>query len=114
EGGPAGHIRASNLGGVTLYVQVRDLAASIAKVVAPRGTLPRQPVEPPPGPTLAATNDPEGNPALPVQPSPAAPRPPAPPTARAAAGRGRWWRAPAPSNHRPAGGRSRRGPAAPS
>ncbi len=67
EGGPAGHIRASSRGGVTLYVQVRDLAASLARVTALGGTVVHERMQVPNGPTLAAIDDPEGNPVVLVQ-----------------------------------------------
>jgi uncharacterized protein len=67
EPGPGGHIRASDRGGVTLYVQVRDLAGSIARAVALGGTVVRERLQVPGGATLAAINDPEGNPVMLVQ-----------------------------------------------
>src|SRR5581483_703002 len=39
EPGPGGHIRASDTGGVTLYVQVRDLKESLAKAADLGGTV---------------------------------------------------------------------------
>jgi predicted enzyme related to lactoylglutathione lyase len=65
--GPGGHIRADDNGGVTLYVQVRDLAASLAKAAALGGTVVRERLQVPDGPTLAVINDPEGNPLTLVQ-----------------------------------------------
>ncbi len=65
--GPAGHIRASEHRGVTLYVQVRDLAASVARAAALGGTVVREPFDVPGGPTLAAIDDPEGNRVMLVQ-----------------------------------------------
>jgi uncharacterized protein len=67
EPGPGGHIRASDRGGVTLYVQVRDLSASLARAAALGGTVVREPFDVPGGPTLAAITDPEGNPVVLVQ-----------------------------------------------
>jgi predicted enzyme related to lactoylglutathione lyase len=67
EPGPGGHIRKSERPGVVLYVQVRDLRESLAlaqelgaKVVIPR-------IDIPDGATLAAIEDPEGNPVALVQ-----------------------------------------------
>lgn len=67
EPGPGGHIRASERGGVTLFIQVRDLAASLARAAALGGTVVREPFDVPDGPTLAAIDDPEGNPVVLVQ-----------------------------------------------
>lgn len=67
EPGPAGHIRASERGGVTLYIQVRDLAASVARAAALGGKVVRERIQVPGGPTLAAIDDPEGNPVVLVQ-----------------------------------------------
>ena len=65
--GPAGHIRASERGGVTLYVQVRDLAESLARTVALGGTVVRERIQVPDGATLALITDPEGNRVMLVQ-----------------------------------------------
>ncbi len=67
EPGPGGHIRASSPGGITLYVQVRDLAESLAMAVSLGGTVVRERIDVPGGPTLAAIEDPEGNPVMLVQ-----------------------------------------------
>ena len=67
EPGPAGHIRASNRSGVTLYVQVRNLRASLAKASELGATIFSEPFDVPDGPTLAAIADPEGNPVMLVQ-----------------------------------------------
>ena len=67
EPGPGGHIRASKPGGVTLCVQVRDLAESLEKAVSLGGTVTVERFDVPGGPTLAAINDPEGNPVMLVQ-----------------------------------------------
>lgn len=67
EPGPGGHIRAADRGGVTLYVQVRDLAASLARTAALGGRVVLEPFDVPDGPTLAAIEDPEGNPVMLVQ-----------------------------------------------
>ena len=67
EPGPGGHIRQSSRGGVTLYIQVRDLAASVARAVELGGTVVRERIQIPDGATLAAIDDPEGNPLVLVQ-----------------------------------------------
>ena|SRR5438445_1944756 len=67
EPGPAGHIRGSNRSGVTLYVQVRDLAGSLAKAKELGGTIVLERLDIPNGASLAAITDPEGNPVTLVQ-----------------------------------------------
>jgi len=67
EPGPSGHIRTSDRSGVTLYVQVADLAASLARAAAIGGTVVMEPFDLPGGPTLAGITDPEGNPVTLVQ-----------------------------------------------
>jgi hypothetical protein len=67
EPGPAGHIRGSERSGVTLYIQVRDLRASLDKAAELGGTIVAEPFELPGNPTLAAITDPEGNPVMLVQ-----------------------------------------------
>ena len=67
EPGPAGHIRQSDRSGVTLYVQVADLRASLEKAAALGGAIVFEPFDVPGGPTLAAITDPEGNPVTLVQ-----------------------------------------------
>lgn len=67
EPGPAGHIRGSNRSGVTLYVQVRDLAETLEKATALGGTVVLDRLQIPDGATLAAITDPEGNPVTLVQ-----------------------------------------------
>jgi predicted enzyme related to lactoylglutathione lyase len=61
EPGPAGHIRQSERSAVTLYVQVRDLTASLVAVADLGGAVQTQPFDVPGGPTLAVVADPEGN-----------------------------------------------------
>ena len=61
EPGPGGHIRRGDRPGVVLYVQVRDLRASLARAMELGGTLVTEPFDVPGGPTLAAVDDPEGN-----------------------------------------------------
>jgi len=67
EPGPAGHIRQSGTSRITLYVQVRDLRASLARAVELGGAVVAEPFDVPNGPTLAAITDPEGNPVTLVQ-----------------------------------------------
>ena len=67
EPGPAGHIRGSDRSGVTLYVQVRDLASTLERAVALGGAVVAEPFDVPGGPTLAGITDPEGNPVMLVQ-----------------------------------------------
>ena len=67
EPGPAGHIRASERSGVTLFVQVADLRASLDRSVALGATIVAEPFDVPGGPTLAGIVDPEGNPVMLVQ-----------------------------------------------
>lgn len=67
EPGPAGHLRGSDRSGVTLYVQVRDLRASLSRANDLGGTVLSEPFDVPGGPTLAAIADPEGNPVMLVQ-----------------------------------------------
>jgi len=67
EPGPAGHIRGSERSGVTLYVQVADLRASLERSVALGATVVAEPFDIPDGPTLAGITDPEGNPLMLVQ-----------------------------------------------
>jgi hypothetical protein len=67
EPGPGGHIRQGDSSGVTLYVQVRDLRASLALAVELGATVVAEPFDVPAGPTLAAITDPEGVPVVLVQ-----------------------------------------------
>jgi predicted enzyme related to lactoylglutathione lyase len=67
EPGPAGHLRQSDRSGVTLYVQVRDIRASLTKVGELGGEAVSEPFDVPNGPTLALVTDPEGNPLVLVQ-----------------------------------------------
>lgn len=61
EPGPAGHLMQSDRGGVTLYIQVRDLKASLEKTTELGGTVMTEPFDVPGGPTVAEIADPEGN-----------------------------------------------------
>jgi predicted enzyme related to lactoylglutathione lyase len=65
--GPAGHLRQSDRSGVTLYVQVRDLEASLAKAGELGATVVVERLDIPGGASLAAIVDPEGNPLTLVQ-----------------------------------------------
>jgi len=67
EPGPGGHIRGSERSGVTLYVQVADLRASLDKSVTLGASIVAEPFDVPGGPTLAGITDPEGNPVTLVQ-----------------------------------------------
>ena len=67
EPGPAGHIRQGERSGVTLYVQVANLRASLDKSVTLGATIVAEPFDVPDGPTLAGITDPEGNPVMLVQ-----------------------------------------------
>jgi predicted enzyme related to lactoylglutathione lyase len=67
EPGPAGHMRQSDRGGFVLYIQVRDISESLAKVPTLGGTVVSQPFDVPAGPTIASIEDPEGNPLVLVQ-----------------------------------------------
>jgi predicted enzyme related to lactoylglutathione lyase len=67
EPGPAGHFRQSERGGVTLYIQVADLSASLELAAALGGSVTLEPFDVPGGPTIAGITDPEGNPVTLVQ-----------------------------------------------
>ena len=67
EPGPAGHMRRSDRGGFVLYIQVRDISESLEWVPTLGGTVVSQPFDVPGGPTIAAIEDPEGNPLVLVQ-----------------------------------------------
>ncbi len=65
-GGPppeqlSGNIFKSEHAGFSLYVQVRDLRASMAQAKELDGTVISEPFDVPGGPTIAAITDPEGN-----------------------------------------------------
>jgi predicted enzyme related to lactoylglutathione lyase len=61
EPGPGGHIRQSDNPGVSLYIQVRELAESLKRSVELGGTVIAEPFDVTGGPTLAFITDPEGN-----------------------------------------------------
>jgi uncharacterized protein len=67
EPGPAGHLRQADTSAIALYVQVGDLTASLARVPTLGGTVVSEPFDVPGGPTIAAIQDPEGNPLVLVQ-----------------------------------------------
>jgi predicted enzyme related to lactoylglutathione lyase len=67
EPGPAGHFRRSHRSGVVLYVQVRDLAESLALARELGATVTLEPLALDGGPTIAGITDPEGNPVTLVQ-----------------------------------------------
>ena len=67
EPGPAGHMSQHDRPGFALYVQVRDLDESLARVPELGGTAVSPPIDVPGGPTIAAIEDPEGNPLVLVQ-----------------------------------------------
>ena len=61
EPGPSGHIRSGDAGAVVLYVQVLDLAASLALARQLGANVTVEPFDLPYGPTVAFIADPEGN-----------------------------------------------------
>jgi predicted enzyme related to lactoylglutathione lyase len=67
EPGPAGHVREGDRSGVTLYIQVLDIVASLDRAAQLGGTVLAEPFDIPGGPTLAPIADPEGNPVMLVQ-----------------------------------------------
>lgn len=67
EPGPAGHLRKDERSGVTLYVQVHDLIASMELAASLGGTVTMGTFDVPGGPTIAGITDPEGNPITLVQ-----------------------------------------------
>ena len=65
--GPGGHIRKDERVGVTLYVQVRNLADSLRRTVELGGTVVVERLQVPDGATLALIEDPESNRVMLVQ-----------------------------------------------
>jgi predicted enzyme related to lactoylglutathione lyase len=61
EPGPAGHFRAGEHVGVSLYVQVRDLSDTLALAEQLGGKMLREPFAAPTGVTFGVILDPEGN-----------------------------------------------------
>src|SRR4051794_15605241 len=67
EPGPGGHIQASAVPRVSLYVQVGDLSDALRRAGELGGRTLMDPFDVPGGPTLAAIEDPEGNALMLVQ-----------------------------------------------
>ena len=67
EPGPGGHIRHGDAPGVRLYVQVRDIKASLVRAGELGAKVLSEPFDVPGGPTIAAVEDPEGTPLILVQ-----------------------------------------------
>ena len=67
EPGPGGHIRQGDAPGVRLYVQVRDIKASLLRAGELGAKVLSEPFDVPGGPTIAAVEDPEGTPLILVQ-----------------------------------------------
>lgn len=67
EPGPGGHVRQGDHPGVSLYIQVLDLNASVAKAAELGGKVLSQPTDTPGGQTIAGIADPEGNRVMLVQ-----------------------------------------------
>lgn len=67
EPGPGGHLRQGEESRVSLYVQVRDLTASLELAERLGGRVVVPPFDVPDGPTLAFIEDPEGLPVALVQ-----------------------------------------------
>lgn len=61
EPGPAGHFEPGDAPGISLYVQVRDLAETLARVPSLGGKVIAPPFQFPEQPTMARIEDPEGN-----------------------------------------------------
>jgi predicted enzyme related to lactoylglutathione lyase len=67
EPGPAGHIRKGDAPGVRLYVQVRDISATLVLARSLGARVLSEPFDVPGGPTIAPIEDPEGTPLVLVQ-----------------------------------------------
>ena len=61
ENGLGGHILPAAVSGITLYIQVLDLRASLERATQLGGAVLSQPFDVPGGPTIAGITDPEGN-----------------------------------------------------
>lgn len=61
ENGIGGHIRQGDRGGVTLFIQVKDVATSLDRAVELGGTRTTPPFQIPGGALIAGIEDPEGN-----------------------------------------------------
>jgi predicted enzyme related to lactoylglutathione lyase len=67
ENGIGGHMRQGKRGGVTLYIQVKNIAESLVQAVALGGTQTSEPFQIPGAALIAGIEDPEGNPITLVQ-----------------------------------------------
>ena len=67
ENGIGGHIREGKRSGVTLYIQVKNVAESLAQAIALGGRQTMEPLQIPGGALIAGICDPEGNPVTLVQ-----------------------------------------------
>ena len=67
ENGIGGHIRRSEHGGISLYIQVRSVGSSLRQAVELGGKKTMDPYQIPNGALIAAITDPEGNPLMLVQ-----------------------------------------------
>lgn len=67
EPGPGGHIQRGDTPGFSLFVQVRDIAETLARAVELGGEVKGEPFDVPGGPTICPIADPEGNPLMLVQ-----------------------------------------------
>ena len=61
ENGIGGHMREGKRGGVTLYIQVKNVAESLTRAVALGGKQTLEPFQIPGGALIAGIEDPEGN-----------------------------------------------------
>lgn len=61
ENGIGGHINRGDSPGLSIYVQVRDVSASLARSLELGATKVHDPVQIPGGPMIAGITDPEGN-----------------------------------------------------
>lgn len=61
ENGIGGHIRQGQRGGVTLFIQVKNVAAALERVVELGGKKTSPPFQIPGGAMIAGIEDPEGN-----------------------------------------------------
>ena len=61
EPGPGGHIQPGDAPGFSLFVQVRDIAETVARAVELGGAGGGDPFDVPGGPTICPITDPEGN-----------------------------------------------------
>ena len=67
ENGIGGHIRRSEHGGISLYIQVKSVERSLAQAVELGGKTTLDPYQIPGGALIAGITDPEGNPLMLVQ-----------------------------------------------